>query len=158
MIIFENVRLLSFNPPSVSEALDLVAYGPSEGGNSAGTIAEIGKHLGIKYPGAEKAGSGGYLSPGLVCSHTHLYSALARGIEVAIAPSKDFAQILGHLWWRLDRAIDPPILEASASQLRRRPFRRCTSLVDHHAGPEASMDASPSYEAPPRKPAQGLSL
>ena len=138
MILFENVRLLSFNPPSVSETLDLVAYGPSEGGGSAGTIAEIGKKLGAKYPGAEKAGSGGYLSPGLVCAHTHLYSALARGMEVAIEPSKDFAQILAHLWWRLDRAIDPPINEASAlTGCAVALFAGVTSLGDHHAGPEA---------------------
>ncbi|HWP68899.1 MAG TPA: amidohydrolase family protein, partial [Rectinemataceae bacterium] len=138
MILFESVKLLSFNPPSVSEELDLVAYGPKEGGSRAGRIAEIGRGLGGKYPQAERAGSGGYLSPGLVCSHTHLYSALARGIEVAIAPSKDFAQILEHLWWRLDRAIDMPILEASAlSGCADALFAGVTSLVDHHAGPEA---------------------
>ena len=138
MILFEGVRLLSFNPPSVSEELDLVAYGPKEGGLLAGRIAEIGRGLAAKYPLAERVGSGGYLSPGLVCSHTHLYSALARGIEVAIEPSKDFAQILEHLWWRLDRAIDMPILEASAlSGCADALFAGVTSLVDHHAGPGA---------------------
>ena len=138
MILFEGVRLLSFNPPSVSEELDLAAYGPEEGGLLAGRIAEIGRDLGAKYPRAERVGSGGYLSPGLVCSHTHLYSALARGIEVAIAPSKDFAQILEHLWWRLDRAVDMPILEASAlSGCADALFAGVTSLVDHHAGPGA---------------------
>jgi putative selenium metabolism protein SsnA len=138
MILFENVKLLSFNPPSVSENTDLVAYGSGEGGALAGTIIEIGSGLGPKYPQAERAGSGGYLSPGLVCSHTHLYSALARGIEVSIAPSKDFAQILKHLWWRLDRAIDMPILAASArSGCADALLAGVTSLVDHHAGPEA---------------------
>jgi len=138
MILFESVRLLSFNPPSVSEELDLAAYGPGEGGAQAGTIAEIGQGLASKYPQAERAGSGGWLSPGLVCSHTHLYSALARGMEVSIAPSKDFAQILKHLWWRLDKAIDMPILEASASSgCADALFAGVTSLVDHHAGPEA---------------------
>jgi len=138
MILFENVKLLSFNPPSVSEDTDLLAYGPDEGGARAGTIIEIGSGLGLKYPQAERAGSGGYLSPGLVCSHTHLYSALARGIEVPIAPSKDFAQILEHLWWRLDRAIDMPILAASArAGCADALFAGVTSLVDHHASPEA---------------------
>ncbi len=142
MILFEGVKLLSFNPPSVSEELDLAAYGPGEGGLLAGRIAEIGRDLGAKYPLAEPAGSGGYLSPGLVCSHTHLYSALARGMEVAIAPSKDFAQILEHLWWRLDRAIDMPILEASAlSGCADALFAGVTSLVDHHASPGAIEDS-----------------
>jgi putative selenium metabolism protein SsnA len=141
MILFENVRLLGFNPPSVSEPVDVTVWGPDEGspyGAVAGTIAEIGPSLSAAYPGAEKAGSGGYLSPGLVCGHTHLYSALSRGIEVAIKPSKDFAQILEHLWWRLDRAIDLPILRASAlSGCADALAAGVTSLVDHHAGPNA---------------------
>lgn len=147
MILFENVRLLSFNPPSVSEPTDLAAYGPGEGGAAAGTIAAIGKGLRARFPQAELAGSGGYLSPGLVCSHTHLYSALSRGIEVPIAPSKDFAQILVNLWWRLDRAIDLPILEASAlSGCADAIAAGVTSIVDHHAGPEA-IDGSLSVIA-----------
>jgi putative selenium metabolism protein SsnA len=129
MILFQDVRIISFNPPGISEPLDVAAEE---------TIVEIGKNLAKKYPKAEKAGSCGYLSPGLVCSHTHLYSALARGIQVAIEPSKDFAQILDHLWWRLDRAIDLPILEASAlSGGAEALFCGVTSLVDHHAGPSA---------------------
>jgi putative selenium metabolism protein SsnA len=138
MILFENVRLLGFNPPSVSEPTDLAAWGPEEGQALAGCIAAIGPGLAAAYPEARRGGSGGYLSPGLVCGHTHLYSALARGIEVAIEPSKDFAQILDHLWWRLDRAIDLPILRASAlSGCADALAAGVTSLVDHHAGPNA---------------------
>ena len=138
MILFENVRLLGLDPPSVSEPVDVAAYGPEDGGPDAGTIAGVGQGLAAVYPGASKAGSGGYLSPGLVCGHTHLYSALARGIEVAIEPSRDFAQILRHLWWRLDRAIDLPILASSAlSGCADALAAGVTSLVDHHAGPNA---------------------
>jgi len=91
-----------------------------------------------EFPNAQKVGSGGYLSPGLVCAHTHIYSALARGIDVPIAPSKDFVQILQHLWWRLDMAIDLPILKASAlAGCSEALFCGVTSLVDHHAGPQA---------------------
>ena len=57
---------------------------------------------------------------------------------VDIAPSKDFAQQLKHLWWRLDRAIDLPILEASAlAGCADAACSGVTSVVDHHAGPEA---------------------
>ncbi len=136
MILFENLRLLSFNPPEVSGPLDLAAWEPGEGGEASGRIAAIGKNLAQLYPKAQKAGSGGYLSPGLVCAHTHLYSALARGITAAIAPSSDFIQILQHLWWRLDRAIDFPILKASAlAGCADALFAGVTSLVDHHASP-----------------------
>lgn len=131
MIVVENVRVLSFNPPAVSEPTDVAVDG--------GKIAAVGRGLAAKHPGAERvAGNGRFLSPGLVCSHTHLYSALARGMLVSIQPSKDFAQQLKNLWWRLDRAIDLPILEASAlAGCADAVMAGVTSLVDHHAGPEA---------------------
>ncbi|MEI6876035.1 MAG: putative aminohydrolase SsnA [Spirochaetota bacterium] len=129
MTLFEKVRIVNFNPPSVSEPKDVAVDGP--------VIVEVGRALAAKYPAARRA-QASYLSPGLVCSHTHLYSALARGLMVAIEPSKDFAQILDHLWWRLDRAIDLPILEASAlAGLSDAALCGVTSVVDHHASPEA---------------------
>ncbi|HSV56882.1 MAG TPA: putative aminohydrolase SsnA [Magnetospirillaceae bacterium] len=140
MLIFENVRVLSFDPASVSEPQDVAVLEPSEGG----TVAAVGKNLRARFPGAAPAGSGGYLSPGLVCSHTHLYSALARGILAGIRPSKDFGQILAHLWWRLDRAVDEPILRASArAGLADAAMCGATSVVDHHASPsfiDGSLD------------------
>lgn len=113
MILFRNVRIMELDPPSVSEPMDVAVFEPEENAHG-GTIAEIGGSLQTKYPKAKIAGEGGFLSPGLVCGHTHLYSALSRGMLVDIAPSKDFAQLLKNLWWRLDRAIDPEILRASA--------------------------------------------
>jgi putative selenium metabolism protein SsnA len=144
MTIFEGVRVLSFEPPAVSEPMDVAASGPSAAsaqGKAPGTIVETGTALAAKYPGAKRV-SGGYLSPGLVCAHTHLYSALARGMMVDIEPSKDFAQQLAHLWWRLDKAIDLGILEASAlAGCADAAMSGVTSLVDHHAGP-AAIDGS----------------
>ncbi len=135
MTIFEDVCVVSFNPPSVSESCDVACAGKGEPGE--GTIVEVGKRLAAKYPGARRV-AGAYLSPGLVCGHTHLYSALARGLLVAIEPSKDFAQQLKNLWWRLDRAIDLPILEWSAmAGLADAAMCGVTSIVDHHASPEA---------------------
>jgi len=136
MTVFENVRVVSFEPPAVSEPMDVATAGPKTG-SSPGAIVETGKGLAAKYPQARRV-SGAYLSPGLVCAHTHLYSALARGLLTQIAPSKDFAQQLRNLWWRLDRAIDLPILEASAlAGCAEAAACGVTSVVDHHAGPEA---------------------
>ena len=50
--------------------------------------------------------SGCLVIPGNVCAHTHLYSALARGMPYALAPPTNFTQILQRIWWRLDRALD----------------------------------------------------
>lgn len=135
MTLFESVRVISFEPPAVSEPMDVAVA--SSGEPKGGEIVETGQGLAAKYPGAKRV-TGTYLSPGLVCAHTHLYSALARGLMVDIAPSRDFAQQLQHLWWRLDRAIDLPILEASAlAGCADAALCGVTSVVDHHAGPEA---------------------
>jgi putative selenium metabolism protein SsnA len=126
--------LLDFGTPAVSGPVDVAVSGTGEGPDP-GTIIDIGQGLSAKHPEARRI-RGGWLSPGLVCAHTHLYSALARGLMVGIEPSKDFAQILDHLWWRLDRAIDLPILAASAlAGLSDAAMCGVTSVVDHHAGP-----------------------
>jgi len=136
MILFHKVRILELEPPSVSEPTDVAVYESGEG-DRGGTVAAIGPDLTAQFPTAKVAGEGGYLSAGLVCGHTHLYSALARGMLVDIKPSKDFAQLLDHLWWRLDRAIDPAILRSSALAGCSDALKAgVTSLVDHHAGPE----------------------
>ena len=141
MIVFENVRTICFEPPSVSEPVDVAVTQASDSKDGKARIAEVGKGLASKYPGARRI-QGAYLSPGLVCAHTHLYSALARGMLVNIEPSKDFADQLKHLWWRLDMAIDLPILEASALVgCAEAALCGVTSLVDHHAGP-AAIDGS----------------
>ena len=57
---------------------------------------------------------GGLVLPGNVCAHTHLYSALARGMPYALEPPRDFLQILQRVWWRLDRALDEESIRASA--------------------------------------------
>lgn len=136
MILFRNVKILELEPPSISESTDVAVFEEGEGERS-GTIADIGSSLSARYPTAKIAGEGGFLSAGLVCGHTHLYSVLSRGMRVEIAPSKDFAQLLDHLWWRLDRAIDPEILRASACAGCSDALKAgVTSIVDHHAGPE----------------------
>ncbi|HUW68707.1 MAG TPA: putative aminohydrolase SsnA [bacterium] len=129
MIILEHVRILHFYPGSVSEPMDVAI--------ESSKIIEVGSSLAAKYPRAERMSPGGYVSPGLVCSHNHFYSALARGLAVAIAPSKDFAQQLKNMWWLLDRAIDEGIVRASGlAGSADAAMLGVTAVVDHHASPE----------------------
>jgi putative selenium metabolism protein SsnA len=83
--------------------------------------------------------------PGNVCAHTHLYSALARGMPYALPPPRDFLQILQRIWWRLDRALDEDAVRASALVGGLEALLSgTTTLVDHHASPNAidgSLDA-----------------
>lgn len=82
--------------------------------------------------------SGCLVVPGNVCAHTHLYSALARGMPYDLEPPKDFLQILQRVWWRLDRALDEDSVRASALVGGMEALLAgTTTLVDHHASPNA---------------------
>jgi len=77
-------------------------------------------------------------TPGLVCGHHHLYSALARGMPPPPQPPHDFQQILEQIWWRLDAALDLEMLQASA-RLGAVEALLCgtTAIIDHHESPHA---------------------
>ena len=76
--------------------------------------------------------------PGNVCAHTHLYSALARGMPYGLEPPENFLQILQRVWWRLDRALDEESIRASALVGGMEALLSgTTTLVDHHASPNA---------------------
>jgi putative selenium metabolism protein SsnA len=79
---------------------------------------------------------GALVLPGLVNAHTHLYSALARGMPGPAEPPRTFVEILEKVWWRLDRALDEEsvylcglvgAIEAARSGT--------TVLFDHHSSP-----------------------
>jgi cytosine/adenosine deaminase-related metal-dependent hydrolase len=77
-------------------------------------------------------------TPGLVCSHHHLYSTLARGMPAPPRTPSTFREILELVWWRLDRALDLEMLRASA-RLGALEALECgtTAIVDHHESPNA---------------------
>ncbi len=88
--------------------------------------------------GARRDCSGCLVVPGNVCAHTHLYSALARGMPYALAPPTNFTEILQRIWWRLDRALDEDSIRASALVGGMEALLSgTTTLVDHHASPNA---------------------
>ena len=58
--------------------------------------------------------SGKLIMPGMVCAHTHLYSALARGMPAPPRAPTNFKEILDLIWWRLDRALDEETIYWSA--------------------------------------------
>ena len=88
--------------------------------------------------------SGTVVLPGNVCAHTHLYSALARGMPYSLPPPASFIEILQRIWWRLDRALDEPAVRLSAlvgglDAL----LAGTTTVIDHHASPnfiDGSLD------------------
>jgi cytosine/adenosine deaminase-related metal-dependent hydrolase len=77
-------------------------------------------------------------TPGLVCAHHHLYSALARGMPAPAAVPANFGEILEQIWWRLDGALDLDMLRASARLgAVEALLAGTTAIVDHHESPNA---------------------
>jgi cytosine/adenosine deaminase-related metal-dependent hydrolase len=80
-----------------------------------------------------------------VNAHTHLYSGLAPfGMPEPDPPPRDFPEILERVWWRLDRALDPESLRASARlYLAEAVVHGTFALADHHESPnfiDGSLD------------------
>ncbi|HVM66565.1 MAG TPA: amidohydrolase family protein [Acidimicrobiales bacterium] len=77
-------------------------------------------------------------TPGLVCAHHHLYSELARGMPAPPRTPTTFTEILELVWWRLDEALDLDMIRWSAMLGALEALERgTTSIVDHHASPNA---------------------
>jgi putative selenium metabolism protein SsnA len=117
----------TLDPPMV-EAVDLRTEG--------GRISERSPAL-SPLDGEEVLDLGGRLVlPGLVNGHTHLYSALARGMPAPADAPRSFVEILERVWWRLDRALDEESVYVSAlTGAIEAALSGTTLLVDHHASP-----------------------
>ncbi|MBN1317056.1 MAG: putative aminohydrolase SsnA [Anaerolineales bacterium] len=91
------------------------------------------------YPNDEVVDAGGRLiMPGNICAHTHFYGAFARGMAIPGDPPRDFPEILGKLWWRLDKALLEMDVKYSALVCLVDAIKHgTTTLIDHHASPSA---------------------
>lgn len=113
---------------------------------SGETILAVGprEELERRHPDAVRhQARGGWIAPGLINAHHHIYSALATGLDPGLTID-GFGQCLDRLWWRLDRAHDEASIRQSARLTALRcALAGCTTLVDHHASPaciEGSLD------------------
>ena len=87
---------------------------------------------------ADASGTVTSTTPGLVCGHTHLYSALARGMPAPRHTPRNFTEILEGVWWRVDRALDHEMLRWSAMLGALEALESgTTAIVDHHSSPNA---------------------
>ena len=126
--LLKSANIISFDPPAVEEGADLRIA------NSR--IVERGSHV-EPLPEEEVIDfSGKLIMPGMVCAHTHLYSALARGMPAPPLTPTNFKEILELVWWRLDRALDEETIYWSAIAGAMDAARAgSTCLFDHHASP-----------------------
>ncbi|MDO4567508.1 MAG: putative aminohydrolase SsnA [Clostridia bacterium] len=100
-------------------------------------IAAVGETEALRraYPKAEYMDAKGKLiMPGLVNAHTHIYSALARGMSIGGYAPESFYDILDGLWWKLDRRLDLEATRCSAYATLIDCIKQgVTTVFDHHA-------------------------
>ncbi len=125
--LLKGATIVTLDPVTVQQA-DLRVEG--------GGISERGSHLTARDEDQVINLSGRLILPGMVCAHTHLYSALARGMPAPSRSPSSFHEILELIWWRLDRALDDETIYWSALAGALEAARAGTTcLYDHHASP-----------------------
>ena len=73
--------------------------------------------------------------PGLICAHTHAYSAFAFAFPVK-GRSENLQEILKNLWWPLDQCLDKESVYWSGVLTGIRYLKNgVTTIIDHHASP-----------------------
>ena len=126
-MLLRNVVLATLDPPRVTSG-DLRIEGTTIG-ERAPTLATRDDEDLLDLEGA-------LVLPGFVNAHTHLYSALARGMPGPKETPRGFVEMLQRVWWRLDRALDEETVRLSAlAGAIDAALSGVTLVVDHHASP-----------------------
>ena len=77
-----------------------------------------------------------FVTKSFAIGHHHAYSALATGMPAPISAPENFREILQKIWWKLDKALDRDIVEASALATAIACAKAgATFVIDHHASP-----------------------
>ena len=126
-IVLKNGTFLTLSPSRVERAEVRIVDGKVVA--RAGTLRKDRSDESIDL-------SGNYVMPGMVNAHTHLYSALARGMKGSARLQRNFLEILKTIWWRLDEALDDESIYYSAlvGSIEAAKYGT-TMVVDHHASP-----------------------
>ncbi len=131
MIALKNCTVVQFQPPQVVPGTDVLIDGTTVRAVGKGAANSAGPD---SRPDTTLDCTGKIVMPGLVCSHNHFYSGLARGITANLGPITDFVTTLQHLWWKMDRALDPEILAACGTISCLEAIKSgTTAVIDHHA-------------------------
>lgn len=100
-------------------------------------ICKVGGTAELKqrYPDAEFIDAeGGVIMPGLINTHEHIYSAMARGLSIKGYGPKGFLDVLDGMWWTVDRKLTPAQIRMSAAATYLDSIKNgVTTVFDHHA-------------------------
>ena len=100
-------------------------------------IVEVGEEAALraKYADAHIIDAkGGVIMPAFINAHTHIYSALARGLSIVGNNPTNFYEVLDGTWWAIDRHLMMDGTRASATALYIDSIKQgVTTVFDHHA-------------------------
>lgn len=136
-MLIKNVRIVTFD-----ENNRLIENGFIR--TDKNLISEIGSMAVLKEGNEEESidAAGKTLIPGFICTHSHIYSAFARGMIIPDSAPSNFLEILEKLWWRMDKKLTHEDIYYSAMITLVDCIQNgVTCLFDHHAGPN-SVDGS----------------
>lgn len=130
MIIIGNGRLITRDTASPYFESGAVVT-QNELIKDVGTTADMLK----KYPEAEFVDArGGVIMPAFINAHTHIYSALARGLSIVGYNPTNFYEVLDGMWWKMDRELTLEGTSRSAYTTIIDCIKTgCTTIFDHHA-------------------------
>ena len=100
-------------------------------------IVAVGEEAALcaRYPDAKRIDAkGGVIMPAFINAHTHIYSALARGLSIVGNNPTNFYEVLDGTWWAIDRKLTLKGTKASADALYIDCIKQgVTTIFDHHA-------------------------
>ena len=128
-MLLANARVIALRPTGLAPA-DLRV--------EDGHVSGRSRHLAPRRGEEVEDVAGRLVIPGFVCAHTHMYSALARGMPGPSRLPRTFPEILERIWWKLDQALDDETIYCSALAGAIDAVRcGTTTIFDHHASPNA---------------------
>ncbi|MCF6172127.1 MAG: amidohydrolase family protein [Bacteroidales bacterium] len=133
-IILKNTRFINWETLRFSNAHLKVEKGTNGGLSFFDSFDEI-----LISPNDEIIDcKGKFVSKSFAIGHHHAYSALARGMPAPEKSPANFLEILKYIWWKLDKALDKEIIEASALATAMACAKAgATFIIDHHASPNS---------------------
>lgn len=109
---------------------------------SDGKITDIGCMSQYKRPegAVETDLHGMVVLPGSIHSHSHFYGQFIRGCYTLTEPMANWQQILGRMWWKVDKLLDDEINYYNAMMgLIEGVEMGTTTYIDHQASPNHSL-------------------
>ena len=135
-MIIKNARIVTFDNNKVIEKGFLKIK------NGIIIAIESGNDFNLEINEEVIDAKGNIVMPGFICTHGHIYSAFARGMDLKGGSTSNFLEILQNLWWRLDKKLNYEDIYYSALVTIIDCIKSgVTCLFDHHAS-QCSIDGS----------------